>query len=104
MSHFLPDITGNARSFSRQNFRCTKCNAKYRRIPLKGECTKCKKGNIILTIAHGSVIKYLEIAKKIVSKYGLSNYLRQRIDLIEQEVKSLFTDEKKSQKSLLEYA
>lgn len=104
VSHFLPDIIGNARSFSRQTFRCTACNAKYRRIPLKGECTKCKKGNIILTIAHGSVIKYLEIAKNIVQKYGLSNYLRQRIDLIDQEVKSIFTNEKSEQKSLAEFA
>ncbi|MEK6941952.1 MAG: DNA polymerase II large subunit, partial [archaeon] len=104
ISHFLPDIIGNARSFSRQNFRCTNCNAKYRRIPLKGECTKCNKGNIILTIAHGSVTKYLEIAKKMISKYGLSNYLSQRIDLIDEEIKSVFTSQKTEQKNLFEFA
>ena len=37
--HFLPDIIGNARSYSKQRFRCTNCNAKYRRIPLLGRCT-----------------------------------------------------------------
>ena len=29
-SHFLPDIIGNARAFSRQTFRCTNCNEKYK--------------------------------------------------------------------------
>ncbi|MFU8767500.1 MAG: DNA polymerase II large subunit, partial [Candidatus Methanoperedens sp.] len=37
-SHFLPDLIGNLRSFSRQKVRCTKCNAKYRRPPLRGNC------------------------------------------------------------------
>ncbi len=104
VSHFLPDIIGNARSFSKQSFRCTNCNSKYRRIPLKGHCTKCDKGNIILTISHGSIIKYLAIAKNICVEYGLSNYLRQRLDLIDEEVKSIFTPEKKTQKSLFEFA
>ncbi|MBU1939947.1 DNA polymerase II large subunit, partial [Candidatus Micrarchaeota archaeon] len=45
VSHFLPDIIGNARAFSRQTFRCTTCNTKYRRIPLSGKCGKCKKGH-----------------------------------------------------------
>src|SRR3989344_3987832 len=104
VSHFLPDIIGNARAFSRQNFRCTNCNAKHRRIPLNGKCSKCGKESIILTIAHGSVIKYLKIAKEITNSYNLSNYLKQRIDLIEKEVSSIFTDKKTGQKSLSEFA
>ncbi len=32
-SHFLPpDIFGNFRRFFSQEFRCTKCNTKYRRV------------------------------------------------------------------------
>ncbi|MBI4044131.1 MAG: DNA polymerase II large subunit [Candidatus Diapherotrites archaeon] len=104
VSHFLPDIIGNARSFSKQNFRCTHCNTKYRRIPLAGHCTHCKGGNLILTISEGSIIKYLNIAKNICIEYGLSNYLKQRLDLVEEEVKSIFTPEKTSQKSLFEFA
>ena len=38
-SHFLPDIMGNSRAFSKQKVRCTKCGAKYRRMPLTGKCT-----------------------------------------------------------------
>ena len=104
VSHFLPDIIGNARSFSRQNFRCTSCNTKYRRIPLTGKCTSCAKGNIILTIAEGSVIKYLKIAKGIARDYELSPYLTQRIELVEQEISSVFRNDKVKQKSLAEFA
>lgn len=103
VSHFLPDIIGNARAFSKQTFRCTNCNTIYRRIPLSGKCNKCKQGNIVLTIAQGSVRKYLEIAKKIIYKYNLSDYLKQRIKLTEEEVNSLFSNEKVTQKSLSEF-
>lgn len=103
LSHFLPDIVGNARAFSRQTFRCTNCNTKYRRIPLSGKCTNCRKGNLILTIAEGSVRKYLKIAREIITKYGLSSYLMQRIDLIEQEVNSIFVSDSVKQQSLAQF-
>ena len=101
-SHFLPDIIGNARAFSRQTFRCTTCNSKYRRVPLVGKCVKCN-GNIILTINEGSVKKYLKIAKELVHEYNLSDYMKQRIELTEKEIKSVFEDERVEQKSLFEY-
>jgi len=103
-THLLPDIIGNTRAFSRQEFRCTNCNAKYRRIPLNGKCKKCDNGNLILTIAPGSVRKYLEIVKKLVKAYSLSDYLKQRIDLIEEEIESVLKDESMKQKSLSEFA
>lgn len=97
-SHFMPDIIGNARAFSRQTFRCGKCNEIYRRTPLKGTC-KC--GNkLILTVAEGSVTKYLEIAKEIIQTYHLSNYLMQRISLVEKEINSIFKNDKQQQVSL----
>ncbi|VVC00390.1 DNA polymerase II large subunit [uncultured archaeon] len=104
VSHFMPDIIGNTRAFSRQVFRCSKCNTKYRRVPLCGKCTECGSDTIILTIAQGSVRKYLAIAKEMIAKHGLSDYLRQRIILIEREIDSVFTNEKVQQKSLLDYA
>ncbi len=104
VSHLFPDIIGNTRAFSRQTFRCTKCNAKYRRIPLTGNCRKCQGGNIILTIAQGSVRKYLEIAKDIIHSYNLSDYLKQRIQLAETEIDAVFPPEKQTQKSLFEFA
>ena len=104
VSHFLPDIIGNARSFSRQVVRCSKCNEKYRRVPLAGKCTKCGEDKLILTIAQGSVRKYLQIAKDLIRDYQLSAYLKQRIDLVESEIDSVFATEKVKQKSLSDFA
>jgi DNA polymerase II large subunit len=100
--HLLPDMIGNMKAFSSQEFRCTKCNGKYRRLPLRGKCTKelaaaggtrkqCG-GNLTLTVHQSSVRKYLEITKRITEEYQVSNYLRQRIALVEEAMKSLFTD------------
>lgn len=97
-SHFLPDMVGNSRAFSRQKVRCTRCNKKYRRIPLSGECT-CG-GNLVLSISKGSVIKYLDISKELARKYPIDNYLIQRIELIESSINSLFESDKSKQSSL----
>lgn len=97
-SHFLPDMMGNMRAFSRQKVRCTKCGAKYRRVPLSGECS-CG-SNLILSVSKGSVVKYLEISKDLVRKYPLNPYLNQRIDLLELSMNSLFESDKSKQSSL----
>jgi DNA polymerase II large subunit len=102
-SHFLPDIIGNARAFSRQTFRCTNCNEKYRRVPLSGKCYKCGKNAIILTIHQGSVRKYLKIAQNMAKQENLSSYLIQRLDMIEKEIDSIFNNDKVKQKSLFEF-
>ncbi len=91
--HFLPDLIGNLKAFSSQQVRCTKCGEKYRRIPLRGKCPECG-GNLTLTVHESSVKKYLEVSKKISAQYDVSNYLRQRIELIEEAITSLFTNEK----------
>lgn len=97
-SHFLPDMAGNSRAFSRQKVRCTKCNKKYRRIPLTGECT-CG-SNLILSISKGSVVKYLEISKELAKRYPIDTYLVQRIEIIESGINSLFESDKSKQSSL----
>jgi len=40
-NHFIPDLKGNLRAFSKQKFRCASCNTKYRRVPLSGRCENC---------------------------------------------------------------
>jgi DNA polymerase II large subunit len=92
-NHFLPDMIGNLRRFSTQQVRCTKCNRKFRRIPLAGKCPFCG-GNLTLTVHEGSVKKYLEVSKDIVESYDISNYTRQRIRLMEGAICSLFENEK----------
>ncbi|MGD2248379.1 MAG: DNA polymerase II large subunit [Candidatus Methanofastidiosia archaeon] len=88
-AHFLPDLIGNLRSFSKQTFRCVDCNRKYARVPLTGKCTKCG-GKIVLTISRGSVEKYLEVVKDLIQKYTISNYVQQRVELVEREIDLVF--------------
>ncbi len=91
--HFLPDMIGNLRSFSTQTVRCTKCGEKYRRMPLSGKCNKC--GNALtLTVHEASVKKYLEISKTIGEKYGLDTYTRERVEILEMSMDSVFNNDK----------
>ena len=97
-SHFLPDIMGNSRAFSKQKVRCPKCGAKYRRMPLTGKC-RCG-GSLILSVSKGSVTKYLEISQELVNRYPVSHYLKQRLEIQEFGINSLFESDKSKQSSL----
>ncbi len=90
--HFLPDMVGNLRSFSAQKLRCTKCGESYRRIPLAGKC-RCGNG-LTLTVHEASVKKYLAVSKEMGERYGLSEYTRQRIEVLEMSMASLFDNDK----------
>lgn len=93
-THFLPDLMGNLKAFSKQKVRCVQCNAKYRRMPLKGACLKCGNPKLTLTVHEGSVRKYLNISKEVAEKYNIDAYTKQRIMLLEQAVESLFNNDK----------
>ncbi|RZN41061.1 MAG: DNA polymerase II large subunit [Methanosarcinales archaeon] len=101
-SHFLPDMIGNLRAFSRQKVRCVKCGAKFRRPLLSDTCPKCH-GRIILTVTEGSVKKYLDTSMRVAEQYEVSEYTRQRIDLIRLEIKSLFESDKSRQMGLFDF-
>ncbi len=102
LSHFIPDLYGNLRSFSRQTFRCSNCNFIHRRPPLIGKCLKCG-GNLLLTINKGGIEKYLEITRKIILDYELPDYMKQRLELLEKEIDSIFEDDKVKQTGLGEF-
>jgi DNA polymerase II large subunit len=89
ISHFIPDLIGNLHSFSKQMFRCSTCNAKYRRVPLSGKCTK-DNGKLLLTISKGGIEKYLDMAINLAERYDLDPYIRQRLNLIKDEISALF--------------
>jgi len=97
-SHFLPDIMGNVRAFSKQKVRCTSCGAKYRRMPLTGKC-KCG-SDLVLSVSKGSVVKYLEISRDLVARYPINHYLTQRLEIQEFGIDSLFESDKSKQSSL----
>ncbi|MDR2944198.1 MAG: DNA polymerase II large subunit [Methanosarcinales archaeon] len=102
-SHFLPDIMGNLRAFSKQTFRCIRCEAKYRRPPLTGVCQKCGGGNIILTVHEGAVRKYVEVSKEVALKYHVSEYTLEHIELLEQDIIQTFENHKIKKTSLTDF-
>jgi len=103
-SHFLPDMYGNFRGFFSQEFRCTKCNTKYRRVPLSGKCFKCGNSSINLTIHKGSIIKYMDETLKISHEFRLPWYLDMRIENIINTITQTFNiDKKEEDKGLEDY-
>jgi len=99
--HLLPDIQGSLKSFTGQQLRCSKCGAKYRRIPLKGKCYCGHKLN--LTVHEAGVSKYLERAKEIGNAFNVPPYTLQRIALLENSINSLFQSDKVKNPKLDEF-
>ncbi|MHA1373969.1 MAG: DNA polymerase II large subunit [Promethearchaeota archaeon] len=103
-THFNPDILGNLRKFSVQEFRCVKCNEKFRRPPMSnnGKCPKCGK-KVILTVNRGGIEKYIPRAQKLCNDFNLDHYTVQRMELIEQYVESLTNNPKIKQQKLSDF-
>ncbi|MGC9166672.1 MAG: DNA polymerase II large subunit [Thermoplasmata archaeon] len=97
--HFIPDMIGNLRKFGTQEFVCTRCHKKYRRIPLTGKC-ECG-GDLRTTSSRGSITKYLELSKKISNAYNVNNYTKQRILFIEMAIESLFINTGNEEKNVI---
>jgi len=100
---------------------------KFRRPLLSDTCPKCH-GRIILTVTEGSVKKYLDVQEsiktnptrravfdktfvksfldtstRVAEEYEVSEYTRQRIELIRIEIKSLFESDKSRQMGLFDF-
>jgi DNA polymerase II large subunit len=91
-SHFMKDIVGNLRAFTKQRFRCMDCNRKYRRPPLKGVCLRCG-GKLSLTVYRGGIEKYLTPALDLIKRYELNDYHKDRIELVMSEIASIFKED-----------
>ncbi len=97
--HFVRDMRGNLRKFSMQGFRCVKCNESIRRPPLTGVCPSCK-GRIIFTIHEGGIKKYLDPAMELATKYNLSSYIKQSLELTKRYIDAVFGKEQEKQNRL----
>jgi DNA polymerase II large subunit len=93
--HFIRDIRGNLRAYSTQKIRCRKCNTIYRRVPLSGKCEECGEG-LLLTVSQKNISKYLGVAEKLIRDHDLSQYLKQRLTIINSALDSLFVSEQTS--------
>ncbi|MCI4334092.1 MAG: DNA polymerase II large subunit [Thermoplasmata archaeon] len=94
-AHFIPDLMGNLKSFATQKFRCKACGMSYRRPPLTGRCAVTKGrescgGELSPTVFEGAVRKYLGLSQRLARTPGVTPYLRQRIDLLENSLATLF--------------
>lgn len=96
--HFMRDLKGNLRKFSQQAFRCSTCNAIYRRPPLSGKCD-CG-GRIIFTIAYGSIVKYLEPALDLTKNYDVPAYIVQDLELTKKYIESIFGKDTEKQQNI----
>ncbi|WP_292406345.1 MULTISPECIES: DNA-directed DNA polymerase II large subunit [unclassified Methanoculleus] len=101
-THFIRDLQGNLNAFSKQKVRCMKCNAKFRRMPLAGKCTRCG-GNVIPTVHEGSVKKYLEMSRNICENYAVSEYTKQRVAVLSMQIESTFGEPPKRQLGLADF-
>ena len=104
ITHFNPDILGNLRKFATQEFRCVKCNTKFRRPPLskEGKCPLCG-NNIILTVNRGGIEKYIPRALMLCKEFDLDNYTVQRMELVKEYVESLTNNPKIRQQKLSDF-
>jgi DNA polymerase II large subunit len=104
ITHFNPDILGNLRKFATQEFRCVKCNKKFRRPPLskEGKCPLCG-NNIILTVNRGGIEKYIPRALMLCKEFDLDNYTVQRMELVKEYVESLTNNPKIRQQKLSDF-
>ena len=100
--HFLPDLIGNLRAFSRQETRCLGCGRKYRRVPLSGSCRECG-GRVNLTVHQGSVEKYIETATTVAEEYDCRPYTKQRLALLERDIESVFEDDTNKQSGIADF-
>jgi DNA polymerase II large subunit len=97
--HFLPDLMGNLKSYATQKFRCKSCGTSYRRPPLTGRCTSVKGrpapcgGELQPTVYEGAVRKYLGLSQRLASTAGVTPYLRQRIQLLDTSLATMFPTE-----------
>ena len=101
-THLVPDIMGNLRSYAKQSFRCTACGKSYRRPPLIQTCVCGHK--LIPTITRASVEKYLKLAKKLVEKYQVGRYQKNRIYVLSDEINLVFGKSPGDQTLLTDFA
>ncbi|SEW25474.1 DNA polymerase II large subunit [Natrinema salifodinae] len=100
--HFLPDLIGNLRAFSRQETRCLDCSEKFRRMPLTGECRECG-GRVNLTVHKGSVNKYMQTAIQVADEYDCRKYTKQRLEVLERSLESIFENDKNKQSGIEDF-
>ncbi|MEF8813234.1 MAG: DNA polymerase II large subunit [Halovenus sp.] len=100
--HFLPDLLGNLKAFSSQEFRCRGCGYSYRRAPLSGNCRRCG-GDVSLTVYEGAVTKYIDTAIRVAGEFGARPYTKQRLQILETRIERVFEDDTNKQSGIADF-
>jgi DNA polymerase II large subunit len=100
--HFLPDLLGNLKAFTSQEYLCRGCGEKYRRPPLTGECRECG-GDVALTVHEGSVNKYMDTALRVAEEFGARAYTKQRLRILEKRIDRIFEDDNNKQSGIADF-
>jgi len=62
-------------------------------MPLTGECRECG-GGVNLTVHEGSVKKYIDTATRVAEEYGTREYTKQRLEMLDRTLESVFENDK----------
>ena len=100
--HFLPDLLGNLKAFTSQEFLCRGCGETYRRPPLTGDCRECG-GDVALTVHEGSVNKYMDTALRVAEEFGARAYTKQRLRILEKRIDRIFEDDTNKQSGIADF-
>lgn len=103
-THLIRDIVGNMKKYATQSFRCKACGKSFRRPTISGQCDFCG-GDLRETLTRASVEKYLALAIRLANDYDVDDYIKNRLELIKQELDQLFQErERSTQMALTDFA
>jgi DNA polymerase II large subunit len=71
-------------------------------MPLTGECRECG-GRVNLTVHEGSVNKYMETAIHVAEEFDCREYTKQRLEVLEKSISSVFEDDKNKQSGFADF-
>ncbi len=99
--HLIRDIKGNLRQFALQEYRCVKCNDKFRAPPFSEFC-RCG-GRLIFTVSEGTVLKYFDSIKELTGSDAIPEYLKSSIRVLQKRVEAVFGREESKQVGLVNF-
>ena len=62
-------------------------------MPLNNRCRSCR-GALQATVTRGSALKYLPLALRLCNEYDVGDYIKNRVELIQEEAEYIFPSDK----------
>jgi len=71
-------------------------------MPLSRECRECG-GRVNLTVHEGSVNKYMQTAITVADEFGTRDYTKQRLEVLETKLESIFENDNNKQSGIADF-